>query len=46
MKRTFLGEFEEIVLLTVASLNENTYAVTVTQELETKTGRQVTMLSN
>jgi len=41
MKRTFLGEFEEIVLLTVASLRENAYAVTVTQELETKTGRQV-----
>jgi PadR family transcriptional regulator, regulatory protein PadR len=41
MKRTFLGEFEEIVLLTVASLGEHAYAVTVTQELEIKTGRQV-----
>ena len=41
MKRTFLGEFEEIVLLTVAILGENAYAVTVTQELETKTGRLV-----
>lgn len=41
MKRTFLGEFEEVVLLTVAILGEGAYAVTVTQELEQKTGRSV-----
>ncbi|WP_149240035.1 helix-turn-helix transcriptional regulator [Dyadobacter sp. 32] len=41
MKRTFLGEFEELVLLTVAILGEGAYAVTVTQELEQKTGRSV-----
>ncbi|KQS33878.1 PadR family transcriptional regulator [Dyadobacter sp. Leaf189] len=41
MKRVFLGEFEEVVLLTVAILGENAYAVTVTQELERKTGRLV-----
>ncbi|WP_428654544.1 PadR family transcriptional regulator [Runella sp.] len=41
MKRTFLGEFEEIVLLTVAILGEEAYGVTVTQELEQKTGRAV-----
>ena len=41
MKRTFLGEFEEIVLLTVAILGKDTYGVTVTQELEQKTGRAV-----
>ena len=41
MRRTFLGEFEEIVLLTVAILGENAYAVSVTQELELKTGRPV-----
>jgi len=41
MKRTFLGEFEEVVLLTVAILGEDAYAVTVTQELEQKTGRSV-----
>lgn len=41
MKRTFLGEFEEIVLLTVAILGEEAYGVTVTQELEQKTGRSV-----
>ncbi|MCE6989680.1 PadR family transcriptional regulator [Dyadobacter sp. CY323] len=41
MKRTFLGEFEEVVLLTVAILGENAYAVTVAQELEHKIGRTV-----
>ena len=41
MKRTYLGEFEEIVLLTVAILGEEAYGVTVTQELEQKTGRSV-----
>ncbi|MCA0229501.1 PadR family transcriptional regulator [Runella limosa] len=41
MKRTFLGEFEEIVLLTVAILGEEAYGVTITQELEQKTGRSV-----
>ena len=41
MKRTFLGEFEEVILLTVAILGEEAYAVTVTQELEQKTGRSV-----
>ncbi len=41
MKRTFLGEFEEVVLLTVAILGDEAYGVTVTQELEQKTGRVV-----
>lgn len=41
MKRAFLGEFEETVLLTVAILGENAYAVGVAQELENKTGRIV-----
>lgn len=41
MKRTYLGEFEELVLLTVAILDEGAYAVSVTQELEQKTGRSV-----
>ncbi|MVM31237.1 PadR family transcriptional regulator [Spirosoma sp. HMF4905] len=41
MKRAFLGEFEEIVLLTVAVLGESAYGVTVTQEIEQKTGRTV-----
>ncbi len=41
MKRAFLGEFEEVVMLTVAVLNEEAYGVTVTQEIEEKTGRSV-----
>ncbi|GAB3895827.1 PadR family transcriptional regulator [Spirosoma agri] len=41
MKRAFLGEFEEVVLLTVAILDEGAYGVTVTQEIEQKTGRAV-----
>lgn len=41
MKRAFLGEFEEVVLLTVAFLGEGAYGVTVTQEIEQKTGRTV-----
>src|SRR3712207_4271698 len=42
MKRVYLGEFEEIVLLTVAVLYEQAYGVTVTQEIERQTGRAVT----
>ncbi|GAB4032973.1 PadR family transcriptional regulator [Spirosoma jeollabukense] len=41
MKRAFLGEFEEVVLLTVAILDESAYGVTITQEIEQKTGRSV-----
>lgn len=41
MKRAFLGEFEEVVLLTVAILDEGAYGVSITQEIEQKTGRSV-----
>ncbi|WP_040005580.1 PadR family transcriptional regulator [Fibrisoma limi] len=41
MKRALLGEFEEVVMLTVAILDEEAYGVTVTQEIERKTGRSV-----
>jgi DNA-binding PadR family transcriptional regulator len=41
MKGTFLGEFEEIVLLSVAVLADNAYAVSVTVEIEKQTGRTV-----
>lgn len=43
MKRTYLGEFEEIVLLTVAVLNEGAYGVAITDELERQTGRSVSI---
>lgn len=39
MKRTYLGEFEELVLLTVAVLNHKAYGVAIADELESQTGR-------
>ncbi|MBD0260597.1 MAG: PadR family transcriptional regulator [Cytophagales bacterium] len=42
MRRTYLGEFEEVVLLLVAILDGEAYGVTVSGELEQQTGRQVT----
>jgi DNA-binding PadR family transcriptional regulator len=41
MKRLTLGEFEEIVLLITASLEENAYGVTITQEIEKQADRSV-----
>ena len=42
MRRTYLGEFEEVVLLLVAILDGQGYGVTISQKLEQQTGRQVT----
>jgi DNA-binding PadR family transcriptional regulator len=36
MKKTKLGEFEELVLLTVAALQEDAYGVEIKRELETR----------
>ncbi|MEM8895017.1 MAG: PadR family transcriptional regulator [Bacteroidota bacterium] len=41
MKGTYLGEFEELVLLTVASLGKEAYAVSVKSEVETTASRKV-----
>jgi PadR family transcriptional regulator PadR len=41
MKGTNLGEFEELVLLTVAALVNEAYSVGVCDELEKRTGRSV-----
>ena len=41
MRRTYLGEFEEVVLLMVAILNGEAYGVTVSQAVEQHTGRIV-----
>lgn len=41
MKGSYLGEFEEIVLLATAILYPNAYAVNLTQEIQQQTGRQV-----
>lgn len=41
MKGTYLGEFEELILLTVASLSTEAYAVTIKEEVEKAAGRKV-----
>lgn len=41
MKRYYLGEFEEVVLLTVAAFNDNAYLITITHEIIEQTGREV-----
>lgn len=42
MKRTYPGEFEKIVLLTVAVLGQSAYGVAITDELNRQTGRAAT----
>lgn len=41
MKRTYLGEFEEIVLLVVAMLDQQAYGVNITHEIIQQTNRSV-----
>jgi len=41
VKRTYLGEFEELVLLVVATLGGNAYGVNITHEIIRQTGREV-----
>lgn len=41
MKGTNLGEFEELVLLTVAALMKEAYSVAICDELSIQTGRSV-----
>ena len=41
MKGTYLGEFEEIVLLAVGILQNDAYGVSVRSEIESQTGRDV-----
>lgn len=43
MKRTFLGEFEEIVLLVIAGCKEEAYGLTIWERLQQQTGRTITM---
>ena len=45
MKGTHLGEFEELVLLTVGILYEDAYGLAITDELKNKTGRKVIISS-
>lgn len=41
VKRLYLGELEELLLLTIASLREPAYGVTILKELELQTGRTI-----
>ena len=41
MKGTFLGELEELILLTAAALHENAYGVAIVAEIKNTTGREV-----
>ena len=42
-KGSVLGEFEQVVLLTVARLEGDGYGVTIRQEIEERAGREVTI---
>ena len=41
MKGTYLGEFQEIVLLSILVLEENAYGVRIQKEIEQRTGRSI-----
>jgi PadR family transcriptional regulator PadR len=42
-KGDFLGEFEQVVLLAVARLDDDAYGVSVRREIERRTGRDVSV---
>jgi PadR family transcriptional regulator, regulatory protein PadR len=43
MSRNYLGEFEELVLLTVAHMNGEAYGASITQDITRRTGRTVVL---
>ena len=43
MKGTQIGEFEELVLLTIATLGEKAYGVAIKDEIESRMQRQVSI---
>jgi len=43
MKKSQLGEFEEIVLLTIAVLNDDAYGIAIKKEIEERTERKVSI---
>lgn len=43
MKKFYLGEFEEIVVLTVGILYNEAYGVSIKKEIETRLGRNVSV---
>ncbi len=42
-KGTFLGEFEQMVLLAIVRLEDNAYGMTIRQDIEGRTDRSVTI---
>ena len=42
-KREYLGEFEHLVLLAVMWLGPSSYGVTIREEIESRTGRDVSL---
>ena len=42
-KGTFLGEFEQMVLLAIVRLKDNAYGMTIRQDIEGRTDRTVTI---
>jgi len=42
-RKETLGDFEEIVLLAVMRLGEESYGVTIKEEIEERTGREVSL---
>lgn len=43
MTKEFLNDFEELILMMVATLNENAYGAAITIEIEKWLGRKVTL---
>jgi PadR family transcriptional regulator PadR len=43
LSRDYLGEFEHLVVLALLRLGDQAYGVTVRQEIETRTGREVSI---
>ena len=43
MKRVYLGEFEEIVLLTTGVLHDEAYGIAIKKEMEERLGRNVSV---
>jgi len=41
--RIYLGELEELILLIVALLNKEAYGVSITEELKTQAGREISI---
>ncbi len=43
MGKNYLGEFEEVVLLTIGVLGEEAYGVSIKDEIEQRTGRKASI---